>query len=179
VTEKTVDLIKGFEGFAPTPSPDPIHLPTVGYGHLCQTKGCGEVPYKFPLTEETATELLHDDLKVSTLAIVKGMEGVLMVMSVQGFQNCVYDDIKLSVRLNDNQYGALVSWAFNVGCGNVESSTLLKRLNNGENPDQVVEEELPKWNHAGGKVEPGLTRRRAAEVQLFKTASGVIAHPAC
>jgi lysozyme len=56
---------------------------------------------------------------------------------------------------------------------------LLKRLNNGENPDQVVEEELPKWNHAGGKVEPGLTRRRAAEVQLFKTASGVIAHPAC
>jgi lysozyme len=102
-----------------------------------------------------------------------------MLMSMQGFQNCVYDDIKLSVRLNDNQYGALVSWAFNVGCGNVESSTLLKRLNNGENPDQVVEEELPKWNHAGGKVEPGLTRRRAAEVQQFKTASGVIAHPAC
>jgi lysozyme len=66
VTDKTIELIKGFEGFVPSPSPDPIGLPTVGYGHLCKTKGCAEVPYKFPLTEETATELLHDDLKVRT-----------------------------------------------------------------------------------------------------------------
>jgi len=159
VNDKTIELIKGFEGFAPSPAPDPIGLPTVGYGHLCKTNGCKEVPYKFPLTKETATKLLHDDLK--------------------GFESCVYHDIKLSVRLNDNQYGALVSWAFNMGCGSVESSTLVKRLNNGENPDVVAEEELPKWNHAGGKVLPGLTRRRAAEVELFKTESGIVAHPAC
>ena len=72
-----------------------------------------------------------------------------------------------------------MSWAFNVGCGNVGSSSLVKRLNNAENPNVVAEEELPKWNRAGGKVLPGLTRRRKAEVDLFKTASGIVAHPAC
>lgn len=64
VNAATIALIKEFEGFVKQPEPDPIGLPTVGYGHLCKTSGCGEVPYSFPLTEETATKLLHDDLKV-------------------------------------------------------------------------------------------------------------------
>lgn len=64
VNAATVALIKEFEGFVKSPEPDPIGLPTVGYGHLCQTKGCGEVPYSFPLTESTATSLLMSDLKV-------------------------------------------------------------------------------------------------------------------
>jgi lysozyme len=58
-------LIKGFEGFVARPAPDPIGLPTVGYGHLCQTKGCGEVRFPFPLTQATAMDLLKQDLKVS------------------------------------------------------------------------------------------------------------------
>lgn len=73
--------------------------------------------------------------------------------------------------LNANQYGALVSWAFNVGCGNSGSSTLIKRLNNGEDPNTVAGEELPKWNKGGGSVLPGLVRRRAAEVDLFQTST--------
>lgn len=153
----TISLIKEFEGFVARPEPDPIGLPTVGYGHLCQTTGCAEVPYPFPLTTTTASALLTSDLRT--------------------YQNCIARDIADSVRLNANQYGALVSWAFNVGCGNSESSTLVRRLNNGENPNTVAEEELPKWNKAGGQVLPGLVRRRAAEVTLFKTASSVIAHP--
>lgn len=64
VNAATIALIKEFEGFVKKPAPDPIGLPTVGYGHLCKSKGCKEVPYKFPLTEKTATELLHNDLKV-------------------------------------------------------------------------------------------------------------------
>ncbi|KAI5820889.1 lysozyme [Pyronema omphalodes] len=159
VNTATVNLIKEFEGFVPSPSPDPIGLPTVGYGHLCQQTNCAEVPYPFPLTTTTAAALLQTDLKTYT--------------------KCISDYIVDSVRLNDNQYGALSSWAFNVGCGNAKTSTLIARLNAGQNPNTVASEELPKWNKAGGSVLPGLTRRRAAEVTLFTTASTKIAHPAC
>ncbi|KAH6907660.1 lysozyme, partial [Coprinopsis sp. MPI-PUGE-AT-0042] len=157
VNTATIDLIKLSEGFVASPEPDPIGLPTVGYGHLCQTSGCGEVPYSFPLTTATATALLKSDLPT--------------------FQNCIARDIADSVRLNDNQYGALVSWAFNVGCGNTGSSTLIRRLNAGEDPNTVAEQELPRWNQAGGVVLPGLVTRRNREIALFKTSSSVVAHP--
>ncbi|KAF5350575.1 hypothetical protein D9756_008554 [Leucocoprinus leucothites] len=155
VNSATISLIKEFEGFVPKPAPDPIGLPTVGYGHLCKTKSCSEV--NFPLTEATATTLLNADLKQ--------------------FTSCLNKAVKSSVKLNDNQFGALASWTFNEGCGNMASSTLIKRLNNGEDPNTVAAEELPQWKLAGGKVLPGLVRRRAAEVKLFKTASSTIAHP--
>lgn len=82
-----------------------------------------------------------------------------------------------SVVLNANQYGALVSWAFNVGSGNVASSSLISRMNAGEDEATVIRQELPKWNKAGGNVLPGLTRRRAAEVDLAETATNVKALP--
>ena len=81
--------------------------------------------------------------------------------------------------MNANMYGALVSWAFNVGTGNEKSSTLIKRLNAGEDELTVIKEELPKWNKAGGNTLPGLTRRRAAEVELAKKATSAKALPAC
>lgn len=64
VNPATIALIKEFEGFVPSPAPDPVGLPTVGYGHLCQSKNCGEVGFPFPLTEDTATQLLIRDVKV-------------------------------------------------------------------------------------------------------------------
>ena len=64
VNAATITLIKQFEGFVPKPAPDPIGLPTVGYGHLCKTKGCSEVKQGFPLSEASATDLLKSDLKV-------------------------------------------------------------------------------------------------------------------
>jgi hypothetical protein len=64
VNAATIALIKEFEGFVASPAPDPIGLPTVGYGHLCKTSGCGEVPYSFPLTQASASQLLAADLKV-------------------------------------------------------------------------------------------------------------------
>ncbi|KAJ9635932.1 hypothetical protein H2199_008286 [Coniosporium tulheliwenetii] len=157
VNAATVALIKEFEGFVRSPAPDPIGLPTVGFGHLCKTAGCAEVPYKFPLTEAQAAALLQTDLKT--------------------YEKCLADKVADSVKLNDNQYGALVSWTFNVGCGNMGSSTLVRRLNAGEAPNTVAAQELPKWNKAGGNVLAGLTRRRAAEVKLFQTASGTQALP--
>jgi hypothetical protein len=64
INAATLALIKEFEGFVASPVPDPIGLPTVGYGHLCQTSGCAEVPYAFPLSTTTASALLGSDVKV-------------------------------------------------------------------------------------------------------------------
>jgi hypothetical protein len=65
------------------------------------------------------------------------------------------------------QQAALISWAYNVGLGAVESSTLTKRLLAGESAQVVVPEELPRWNKGNGNVMQGLANRRAAEVELF------------
>jgi len=157
VSAKTINLIEQFEGFVALPRPDPIGFPTVDYGHLCKTKGCSKVPFKFPLTKANAESLLHSGLTTC--------------------QNCVNSDINQSVHLNDNQYGAVVSWAFNVGCRNINTSLLVKRLNEGEDPNTFAAQELPQWNKGGGKVLPGLVKHRAAEVKLFQTLSSVSAHP--
>ncbi|ORX69387.1 family 24 glycoside hydrolase [Linderina pennispora] len=155
----SISLIKEFEGFVPSPSPDPIGLPTVGYGHLCQSKGCGEVSYGFPLSESSAEALLKND--------------------TPKYSTCLGEMLKGSVTLNDNQWGALTSWVFNVGCGNAKSSTLVSRLNAGESPNDVASAELPQWRLAGGRVFDGLVRRRAAEVKLFTTPSSSQAFPSC
>ena len=81
------------------------------------------------------------------------------------------------VKLNANQYGALVSWAFSVGCVRTATSTLVARLNDGENPMAAIAPELPKWNTGDGKPIPGLTRRRKAEVDLAYTPTGAPALP--
>lgn len=75
------------------------------------------------------------------------------------------------VTLNKNQFGALVSWSFNVGCGAAEGSQLIKRLNKGEKPNTVISGELPKWVYAGKRKLPGLVRRRNAEIALAKKAT--------
>ncbi|EER43810.1 conserved hypothetical protein [Histoplasma capsulatum H143] len=156
VNKATLALIKEFEGFVPRPEPDPIGLPTVGYGHLCKTKGCKEV--KFPLSKGTATTLLKKDLR--------------------SFQQAITLSTKTAVKLNANQYGALVSWAYNVGPNAARSSSLISRLNKGEDPNKVIAQELPKWRLAGGKVFKGLVRRRKAEVKLAKTPTKSKALPA-
>lgn len=90
---------------------------------------------------------------------------------MQPAQQCITLGTGSNVRLNINQYGALVDWAFNIGCGAAKSSTLIKRLNAGEDPNTVIANELPQWNKGGGKVLPGLVKRRAAEVKLAQTAT--------
>ncbi|CAI6341515.1 unnamed protein product [Periconia digitata] len=159
INAATIALIKEFEGFVASPAPDPIGLPTVGYGHLCQTSGCGEVPYSFPLTEASATSLLLSD-------VISFQQGVTLTTNS-------------GVVLNENQYGALVSFSFNVGNANFASSTLLRRMNAGEDELTVIEEELPKWNKAGGQVLPGLTRRRSAEIALARQSGGAALPVGC
>ncbi|KAJ4031142.1 hypothetical protein NW761_013208 [Fusarium oxysporum] len=141
----TVKLISSFEGFRPDVYNDPTGNPTVGYGHLCDAPQCSEVKYPVPLSVANGKKLLADDMKE--------------------FEVCITAMLNSKARLNRNQYGALISWAFNMGCGNAES-TLVGRLNNGEDPNTVISQELPQWVYASGQRLPGLVHRRNAEIEL-------------
>jgi lysozyme len=72
----------------------------------------------------------------------------------------------VKVPINDNQLIALSSFAYNVGNGALQDSTLLKLLNNGTNKD-IVANQFDKWIYAGGQVSKGLKNRRNAEKKLF------------
>jgi lysozyme len=72
----------------------------------------------------------------------------------------------VTAKVSENQFGALVSFAYNCGIANLQKSTLLKKVNANPN-DQSIKAEFLKWNKAGGKVLAGLTRRREAESNLY------------
>jgi hypothetical protein len=87
----------------------------------------------------------------------------MLAEDVRRFENCVNDAVK--VPLTQNQFDALVSFTFNVGCGALRESTLLRELN--DRDYNAARREFARWNKGGGRVLPGLTRRRAAEAKLF------------
>ena len=68
---------------------------------------------------------------------------------------------------SQHQFDAMVSFAYNVGLGNLQSSTLLKKHKAGDYAGAAAE--FGRWNKAAGKVLPGLTRRREAEAQLYRS----------
>ena len=141
VNKAGLDLIKSFEGLRLNAYPDPATGGdpwTIGYG---STKG---VKKGMKITMQEAEQRLIMDLQDACKSVEKFV----------------------TVPLNDNQFAALVSFTFNCGAGNLAVSTLLKRLNEGEYGS--VPMQLMRWNKAAGKVMPGLTRRRAAEGDLFQ-----------
>ena len=141
-TPGTVALVKQFEGLSLTAYVCPAGVLTIGYGHTGPDVYAG-----MKITAAQAESYLASDL--------------------QKFANIVNSAVR--VPLNRNQRGALTSFTFNVGGGAFRTSTLLKRLNAGEDPNTVATQELPRWNKGGGKVLPGLVRRRQAEVDFFKS----------
>lgn len=76
-------------------------------------------------------------------------------------------EVKRAVRvgLNQEEYDALVDFVFNIGNGNFETSTLLRKLNAGDTDGAIAE--FARWNKAGGEVLAGLVKRREAERVLF------------
>lgn len=72
----------------------------------------------------------------------------------------------VTVVFNQNGFDALVDFAFNLGNNALSGSTLLRKLNAGDFAGAA--DEFPKWCHAGGKLVPGLLRRRQAEQRLFQ-----------
>lgn len=145
LNQATVDLIKGFEGWRAKAYPDPGtggEPITVGFGHTTAA-GPPSVHLGMTITLELGEAILRSDLKKTCATVASAVKKPI----------------------TDNQFGALVSLAFNIGVGNFLKSTLLKKINAGDFAGASFE--FSKWNKAAGKVMPGLTKRRAAEAALF------------
>lgn len=134
-----IDLIKSFEGCKLDSYRDIVNILTIGYGHVGP-----DVHEGMEINQSMADGLLQHDLERFEL----GVSGMI-------------------AGLNSNQFSALVCFAYNVGLGNLKASTLLKKALVGDMDGAAAE--FLKWNHAGGQVVAGLTRRRQAESDLFRS----------
>lgn len=139
ISRNGIELIKRFEGCKLTAYKCPAGKLTIGYGHTGD-----DVTEGLTISQEDANDLLFDD--------------------VLCFENGVNNLVK-GLDLSQGMFDALVSFAYNAGLDNLKKSTLLKLLKDGK----VLEasEEFVKWNKSNGKVLDGLTKRRAAEADLF------------
>lgn len=138
ISNKGIALIKEYEGCKLKAYRCSAGVLTIGYGSTGSHVKEGMV-----ITQAEAESLLKKDL-------VRFEEGVNSVVSVP---------------MTQGMFDALVSFSFNLGLGNLKSSTLLKKVNAGDKAGAA--NEFLKWDKAGGKVLAGLMRRREAEKRLF------------
>ena len=87
-----------------------------------------------------------------------------MAHDLKKFESTVNSAV--TVPINQNQFDALVSLAYNIGTGAFKESTLLKKLNLGDY--KAAAAQFAVWNRGGGKVMQGLVNRRAVERKLFE-----------
>jgi GH24 family phage-related lysozyme (muramidase) len=144
--EPALKLIREFEGLRLEAYICPAGIPTIGYGTTIMDGRSVRLGDK--ITKVEAEQLLSEQVQ-------------------QNYAKRLFQLIPPLAKFPANQQASLISWAYNVGLGAVEESTLRKRLLAGEVPGKVAAEELSKWNKGDGKVLPGLVRRRAAELSLF------------
>lgn len=156
VSKAGIDLIKHFEGVRLKPYLCPALLWTIGVGHVLYHEqhylpinGRRNFPlkpeHKRSFTEAEVNELLRNDLA----RFESGVE-------------------RLCGRsLSQCQFDALVSFAFNLGLGTLQRSTLRKKLTRGD--IRGAADQFLRFNKAGGKILPGLQRRRVAERAMFLT----------
>lgn len=150
INQACIDLIKSFEGLEFKPyhgEHDPDWLFTIGYGTTRYPDGKRVSSVDPAITEEQATSFLMYDIKKKADLI----------------DSFLRDD------LSENQFAAVISFAYNCGEGALRSSTLLRRIN--ANPiDTAIRDAFMMWvkDERGNSV-PGLVRRRAAEADLYFT----------
>ncbi len=138
-----LDLIKQFESFRAAPYLCPAGVPTIGYGCTVYEDGNEVTLDDDPITEAQADTMLR--------AILGRYEA-----AVQRY---------VQVDVDQWQFDALVSFAYNVGNEALRGSTLLRLLNGGDVAGAA--NQFLRWDKAGGRTLPGLTRRRQAERRLF------------
>lgn len=117
---------------------------TIGYGHLIKS---GE-DFTRGLTERAALDLLRQDVKNAERAVQQN----------------------ITARLRQNQYDALVIFAYNIGAKNFANSTVVKYINDSNFHDSrypTLESAWRAWNKSGGREMPGLTNRRNQEFNLY------------
>jgi lysozyme len=139
-----LNLIKESEGFRSSPYLCPAGVPTIGYGSTRYADGRAVKLTDKPITEEQAQTIMKASLKAYEEAVLR----------------------YVTVSLNQNQFDALVDFAYNAGAQNLRTSTLLKLLN--QSLYDKAAAEFDKWVYGGGKKLGGLVKRRALERKLFE-----------
>lgn len=137
ISDEGVALVKKHEGLRLKSYICPAGKWTVGYGHT-RTAQAG-----IEITEREADMLLRSDIEIAEVCVNR-------------------HNLVLSQRMFD----ALVSLAFNIGCANFNKSTLLLKIK-GHSPINEVRYQWMRWVHGGGKVLPGLVKRREEEWRLY------------
>ena len=143
---KGYDLIKEYEGFSDRPYKCSAGIPTIGYGNTFYPDGKRVSMLDKQITREYADEIFRnvaDNFAFKVSKLIKS-------------------------KVTQNQFNALVSFAYNVGIGNLEKSTLLKLVNINPN-DAMIAKQFLRWNKAKGKELKGLTNRRIKESALYYT----------
>ena len=144
VSKAGLELIKKYEGFRAEPYKCPAGVPTIGYGATYYPDGKRVKMTDKPITEKQAADLLKQ--------------------MVVPFEKAV--DSYCIDTINQNQFDALVSFAYNVGTNALKNSTLLKKLNVNAN-DPTIKDEFMKWVKAGGRTLKGLVTRLKEESELY------------
>jgi lysozyme len=145
VNQSTIDLVKHFEGFRATAYSDPVGIWTIGYGTTAAA-GVGINPRAgMTITEADAEQYLHAALD-KFAAIIQP---------------------SITAPINENQFGAFVSLAYNIGPGAFKKSSALRLFNEGQT--KKAADAILLWDKAGGKRMRGLRLRREAERALFLT----------
>ena len=155
VSDAGRQLIKDFEGVHRRPYLCPAILWTVGVGRVLYPEQAKlKIPERktFPLRPEHDKEWSDEaiDLLFDT-DLLRFESGVLRLCPDSA--------------LSQGQFDALVAFSFNCGLGALQASTLRRLYNAGDVEGAAAE--FPKWNKGGGRIVPGLTRRRLAEQALF------------
>lgn len=142
-SQKCIDLIHGFEGFRESPYLCPAGVPTIGYGSTRYADGTSVKLTDHGITRTEADKIMRETLIEYEDAVNR---------------YCL-------VPVNQNQFDALVDFAYNAGAQNLRKSTLLRKLNERDHGGALMEFE--RWVYSDGRVLPGLVRRRFAEKALF------------
>ncbi len=143
--ELAAQLCREFEGFRARPYLCPAGVATIGYGSTRYLDGRPVTLDDPPISQETAERLLQQSLRQEFLpGVLRACPGLV---------------------LRERACNAVVDFAYNLGVGRLQSSTLRRRVNAGDWAG--AREQLGLWVRASGRVLPGLVRRRAAEATLL------------
>ena len=139
---------------------EPAGYPTQGWGHLLLRKTKIDIMAENSYSSKRADEWLQSQYPVQSQQEADATFKVDLMASKSAVLRLV------KVQLSPNQLGALIDFTFNVGAGNLQSSTLLRYINQGDY--DIATSEFVRWNKALGVVLAGLTRRRLAEASVFR-----------
>lgn len=154
-------LAKPFESCKLSAYWDVAGYPTNGWGNLLSRVRLQDVMQQKGWTRKQADIWLHEQWPDITQ---EEADHKLEINLNKAFSSVTR---LVKIALHPEQVAALIDFAFNLGAGNLQISTMLRLINRGE--PLLAAEEFAKWNKAGGIVQKGLTRRRLAEKKLFLT----------